>query len=378
MSLSVHWNADVETGRVAARRRAIARVVASVVAFTLVIVLAIRVPAAAHDFTATFERITWARLPWLGVAALVEMVSLSFYAAAQHFLLDAGHVRVRFPVLVALVTAATSITMLVPVGAVPASGWLATQYRSRGAPTTLALWAVLAGGFAATVTMLFLLLAGAAVAGVASNVLLIALGAFLAAGSAGFVVVVHHLDRFTAWLQRRWPSAGRRVTVGAIEMSGWRVRPSKGAGVLAFSTANWLADCACLAAVFALIGLPVPWRALLFAYAASQVAGSLVPLPGGLGAVEGGLVGALVATGASAGHALAAAIVYRVVAYWGVAIVGGIVLLVSARRGGPHLIVTEPVEAHGTDPDVVDITGAGGSDQDDEQYPVILGAGRRA
>ncbi|MCU1427839.1 MAG: hypothetical protein JWL83_1839 [Actinomycetia bacterium] len=318
--------------RLMAQHRVVARVVASVVAFAVVVALAASLPAATHDFTSTLQRITWGRLPWLGVAAVAEVASLVFYALSQRVLLRAGNVRVRFPALVALVTAATSITMIVPVGAVPATGWLATQYRARHAPTSLALWAVLAGGFTATVTCLALLLVGASVAGVASNVLLVSLGLFLALGSAGFVVVMHHLERVVSWSGARWPAVGRRVTDGALDIAGWRVSPAQGLLVLLFSTANWLADALCFTAVFALIGLPVPWHAVLFAYAASQVAGSLVPLPGGLGVVEGGLVGALVATGTSAGHALAAAVVYRVVAYWGVALAGGIVLLVSARR----------------------------------------------
>ena len=56
---------------------------------------------------------------------------------------------------------------------------------------------------------------------------------------------------------------------------------------------SWLADAVVLAAAFELAGLAIPWRRLLFAYAASKMGGGLVPLPGGLGGVEGGLLGAL-------------------------------------------------------------------------------------
>ena len=52
-----------------------------------------------------------------------------------------------------------------------------------------------------------------------------------------------------------------------------------------------------LAACFGLAGLSVPWRGLLFAYVAGQLAGRLVPLPGGMGGVEGGMFGALTLTG---------------------------------------------------------------------------------
>ena len=69
------------------------------------------------------------------------------------------------------------------------------------------------------------------------------------------------------------------------------------AGVLACTGTGLLADAGVLAACFGLAGLPVPWRGLLFAYAAGQLAGRLVPLPGGIGGVEGGMLGALTLTG---------------------------------------------------------------------------------
>jgi len=57
-----------------------------------------------------------------------------------------------------------------------------------------------------------------------------------------------------------------------------------------------------------------PLAGLLFAYAAGQLAGRLVPLPGGIG-VEGGVLGALTLTGTSPAAAAAAVIIYRVFGY---------------------------------------------------------------
>ena len=79
-----------------------------------------------------------------------------------------------------------------------------------------------------------------------------------------------------------------------------------GVGVLACTCTGLLADAGVLAACFGLAGQPVPWRGLLFAYAAGQLAGRLVPLPGGLGGVEGGVLGVLTLTGTPAAAAAAA------------------------------------------------------------------------
>ena len=87
-----------------------------------------------------------------------------------------------------------------------------------------------------------------------------------------------------------------------------------------------------LAACFGLAGLPVPWRGLLFAYAAGQLAGRLVPLPGGIGGVEGGMLGALTLTGTAPAAAAAAVIVYRVAGCWAVGAAGTAVAAALARR----------------------------------------------
>jgi uncharacterized membrane protein YbhN (UPF0104 family) len=107
--------------------------------------------------------------------------------------------------------------------------------------------------------------------------------------------------------------------------------------VVACTAVGLLADAGVLTACFGLAGLPVPWRGLLLAYAAAQLAGRLVPLPGGLGGVEGGLLGALTLTGTPPATATAAAIIYRVAGYWAVGVTGTAVAAALARRpSGPE------------------------------------------
>jgi uncharacterized membrane protein YbhN (UPF0104 family) len=146
------------------------------------------------------------------------------------------------------------------------------------------VWAVLTGGLTSMVVLLALLLAGAAAAG-----------------------------------------------IGPIPLLACA------AGVLACTGTGLLADAGVLAACFALTGLPVPWRGLLFAHAAGQLAGRLVPLPGGVGGVEGGILGALTLTGTPPAAAAAAVIVYRVAGCWAVGAAGTAVAAALARRspGGP-------------------------------------------
>jgi hypothetical protein len=102
--------------------------------------------------------------------------------------------------------------------------------------------------------------------------------------------------------------------------------------VLALSLGNWSLDVVCLITSFALLNEPVPWKGVLFAYAAAQVAGSLAPVPGGIGFVEGGMLGAFALTGTPPGTAFVPIIVYRLITCWGVAGIGSIAIYAMTRR----------------------------------------------
>jgi uncharacterized protein (TIRG00374 family) len=68
----------------------------------------------------------------------------------------------------------------------------------------------------------------------------------------------------------------------------------------------------------------------IFAMVTSSIL-TLVPTPGGLGAVEGGLTGILIFVGLQPGIALAIVIMDRVVSYWGLIATGAIDYFVSKR-----------------------------------------------
>jgi len=79
----------------------------------------------------------------------------------------------------------------------------------------------------------------------------------------------------------------------------------------------------------------VPWRGLLVAYGAAQVAANLPITPGGLGVVEGSLTIALVAYGGSTASTVAAVVLYRLLSFWVPVPLGWVAwagLRVDARR----------------------------------------------
>jgi uncharacterized protein (TIRG00374 family) len=77
----------------------------------------------------------------------------------------------------------------------------------------------------------------------------------------------------------------------------------------------WGFDIAVLWASFRAFGHAPPWGVLIVAYFVGTLA-NLLPLPGGIGGVDGGMIGALVAFGTAPGLALIAVLAYRVFAFW--------------------------------------------------------------
>ena len=93
----------------------------------------------------------------------------------------------------------------------------------------------------------------------------------------------------------------------------------------------WLFDNLVLLAAFHAFGAAPPLIVLLMAYLIGQLGGAL-PIPGGLGGIDGGLIGTLVVFGVAAAPAAAAVLLYRVILFW-VPLVMGLPAFLSLRRG---------------------------------------------
>jgi uncharacterized protein (TIRG00374 family) len=93
----------------------------------------------------------------------------------------------------------------------------------------------------------------------------------------------------------------------------------------------WAWDNAVLWATFKAFGADVPLSIVLMGYLIGQL-GGLLPLPGGIGGIDGGLIGTLIVYGAPAAATAAAVLGYRVILFW-LPLVGGAIAFASLRRG---------------------------------------------
>nr|WP_315986701.1 flippase-like domain-containing protein [Streptomyces sp. STR69] len=69
------------------------------------------------------------------------------------------------------------------------------------------------------------------------------------------------------------------------------------------------------------------------AYMAARLIANAAPVPGGLGALEAGLIAGLTALGVPAGAATSAVLVYRLLTFWLNVPLGALALNVVQRRG---------------------------------------------
>jgi uncharacterized membrane protein YbhN (UPF0104 family) len=110
----------------------------------------------------------------------------------------------------------------------------------------------------------------------------------------------------------------RAATVPALAASGVRTAigriRAREPGLLG-ALAWWGFDISVLWAMFHAFGSPPPFTVIWMAYFVGML-GNLLPLPGGLGGVEGGMIGALAAFGVDVNLAVLAVLSYRGIAFW--------------------------------------------------------------
>jgi uncharacterized membrane protein YbhN (UPF0104 family) len=294
------------------------------------VLIALRAPAVWADVRTALAH--GLRLPWLGAAVAAEVVLVAGLVLAQRQLLAAAGARLPVRAVAAAVFASTGLARLLPAGPAAAAAWQAGQYRRRDAASgTAGLWAVLAGGMASTVATLAMLAVGATAT--ARWWLLLGSSATLAAITAAAMAArragptARWLARHAGRSRRRW-----RLAAGLAGLARHRLGPRRGAAALASSGLSVLGEAGLLAAAFEVAGTPVPWRGLLLACAAGQLGARLVPLSGGLGGMEGGVLGALALTGTHPATALTAVIVYRVAGYWAPGAAGAVTAALLTRR----------------------------------------------
>lgn len=285
-------------------------------------------------------------IQWEWVVACVVAVFFSFdsYAQVSRVLLVSAGVKVKQMQVLGLQFASNAVSQSLPGGQVLAPTLVYRRTRRWGASRVVAAWQIVMSGLLMSAGLAVLgivsgLLAGAktspysVVFSVGLLIVFMVLVQYVASHPDGLYVVGARLIRWVNDLRNKPEDWGlERWKEVLAQLQAVKLKRRYGIEAFGWSLFNWTADVACLAFACYAVGEAPGLAALAGAYAASKVVNTISPIPGGVGLVEGALVPALVLAGMPLSQAFTATLLYRLVSYVLVVVIGWIVFFVSYRR----------------------------------------------
>jgi glycosyltransferase 2 family protein len=262
---------------------------------------------------------------WLAAAVIGLLVSL---AAAAHNISAFAPLRLRAVDTLRAQLAIGGLRVVTPSAvSTPAIGTRLLTRKGLSTPAALTVVAV-----AQTAQLLMTIVVVGAIALLASGELELpsGTGALIIAGAVVFVAVI-------AVVLRRIPAVRRLAdqAVAAVRSiaAHLRANPVRVVTGLAASAVLTLAHIGAFVCCVQAVGGSASVLALTAVYLAAASAGSLIPTPGGVGAVESAMISGLIAAGLSPQTAAAAALLSRLVTVW-LPAVPGLFALRALRRDG--------------------------------------------
>ncbi len=295
----------------------------------MLLALAARVIAGSFgDLRTAVESLRHLRPGYVALAVVAEVLSYVTYSGAQKTLLaSAGH-RVKLLPLTGITAAGQAASNVLPGGLAVSSVVMYRQLRRRSVPDVVTGWMLVLVSLLYGTALGLLALVGVFIVGDDNPV------PGLRPFSLGVVGVLLAGLMALSVLRTRLPMLARSATVRAWldRLREVHIGAPAIVGALVLVAGSWLADGLALVAAFGAVGTHPPWHGMLLAFAAGMMAASLPITPGGLGIAEGSLTVVLVAFGGAKTGTLAAVLLYRLVAYWGLLPAGGIAYLLLRRH----------------------------------------------
>jgi len=279
----------------------------------------------------TVHRLESGNMWWIGVGVVLELLSFAGYVVLFRAVFVRGEGRIgwreSYEITMAGVVA-TRLFATAGAGGIALTAW--ALRRSGMAPRLVACRMV------AFMVLLYVIYAG--------SLLLdgIGLGIGLFPGGGSFAITIvpaivaailfalagamtllpgdleRRLERSASGSGRFAHFVARSVTVPALAASGVRTAidliRARDPGLLG-ALAWWGFDISVLWAMFHALGSPPPFTVIWMAYFVGML-GNLLPLPGGIGGVDGGMFGAFVAFGVNFELSVAAVLAYRAISFW--------------------------------------------------------------
>jgi uncharacterized membrane protein YbhN (UPF0104 family) len=289
---------------------------------------------------------------WLLGAGAFELLSMMAFARTQRIVLRAAGVIASIPSMAATALAGNAISVSLPlVGPGAGSIFSYRRFRQVAADPVPAGWALLICGLISNLVWVLLIAIGATVSGNPAAIFSGLLGgAGVVAATIVGVLALHRprsrklvirvavrLIRISQRSRDRPAGEPEDVAQHALEaLSAFRMRPREWLQTVFLSVVNWLAGVGCLVASTVAVGASVPWTRVILIYCAGTAASSFNLTPGGLGVTEAVLTAAFVASGLRPAKALGSVLVFRLISFWLVTLVGWIIYSELQRKKARH------------------------------------------
>ena len=279
---------------------------------------------------------------WVAVAILLEVLSCACYVVAFLQVFERAPFRVGARIALSEEAFGAAVS-LGGVGSLAVGGWLMVE---RGAPAgRIAERSAVLFLYTSAINVITLILAGLGLffglAGPSNPLLSVVPAAVGAVVLALFLLLPRYVDRIV-----RRVRPGRlhtfltetAVSVRDVERlifhPDWRIL-----GAIGYL---WF-DIAVLFACFAAAGHSVPLAPVVLAYQIGYLS-NFIPVPGGIGVLDGSLIGLLVIYGVGGTVATAATLVYHAISLWVPAVWGTIAFFVLQKTKKQPITLRNPTE----------------------------------
>ena len=282
------------------------------------------------------------KAPWVVVAILLEVLSCAGYVVAFLQVFNRAPFRVGAQVALSEEAFGAAVS-LGGVGSLAVGGWLMVERGSD--PVRIAERSAVLFLYTSAINVITLILAGLGLflglPGPSSPLLSIVPAAVGAVVLVLFLLLPRYVDRIVRRVQPgrlhtflTETATSVRDTKQLLRRPDWRL-----IGAIGYL---WF-DIAVLFACFAAAGHVPPLAPVVLAYQIGYIS-NFIPVPGGIGVLDGSLIGMLVLYGIGGTVATAATLVYHAIALWVPAVWGTIAFVVLQKSKKQPIVLRDPTE----------------------------------
>jgi len=294
----------------------------------------------------TWNRIQQGDLWWLGLAAALEVLSFLSYVALFRVVFVRGASRIGWRVSYQITMAGVAATRLLAAAGAGGLALTAWALRRSGmgrrvvASRMVAFMVLLYGVYMATLVIVGLGLYLGLFRGSAPFAITVGpaiLGGVVIIAALSLMALPRSLETSIGAWRRPDSRLGRLARQVAAAPTALRTGVRDALGLLRSrdplllgAVGWWAFDIAVLWACFHAFGAAPPQAVIVMSYFVGML-GNVLPLPGGIGGVDGGMIGAFTAFGVNVELSIVAVLSYRAFAFW-IPTIPGAVAYLQLRR----------------------------------------------